>query len=803
MLSRLPPTLRPLVPGIALAVAILAAYTASLRGEFLWDDDLHITANATVAGPLGLKEIWTSSRALYFPLTLTNFWAQYALWGAEPFGYRVVTLLFHVGSALLLWRVLLALRVPGAWLGAALWALHPVQVESVAWICELKNTQSAVFFLAAILAWTRWLDGTRPPDASRPTAPPTRSGKAARKAVAAPVANASHGAYAWTLLFAVLAILSKPSTVMLPVVLGLCTWWRRGHLGWPDAVRLVPFFALSALAAGWTIWEQKFNSGAIGEAWDQTLPERFAIAGRVVWFYLGKLVWPNPLIFIYPRWEIDGANPAVYLGIAAFAAAAAALWLGRNGRLRPLFIAGVYFAALLFPVLGFFSVYFFRYSFVGDHFQYLAGMGPLALVGAGLASLPRRLPWLAGAAVLLPLTLLTALHTRAFLNNEALWRDTVAKNPAASMAWFNLGDVLSREGRHEEAIAAIGRGLEWRPGDPYALNDLGNALAILGRSEEAVALFRQALDAKPDFGSAHTNLGHALDDLGRPEEALRHYRRAVELEPDSPEILNNLGVALAKAGLPQEAQPHLEAALRLRPLDAPTHDNLAGTLRALGRIDEALRHHADSLRLKPDSAEAHANFGRTLRTAGRTGEAFAAFERALTLQPGLTSARVQYAHALAEAGRPDEARAALERAVDLDPASADARTNLGATLAEAGRLDEAIAQWRAAIEADPNFVAAHENLGNAYASRQRWTEAAAAFGEAVRIDGNTPGRRVQLAVSLVNAGRLADAVPHFEAALALQPGAAELHETFAQVLRALGRNRDAFHHFEEAARLRR
>ena len=284
------PSSRRLLFGALLTAALAAVYWQSLRGDFLWDDDLHVTANPTIVGPLGLKEIWTTARANYFPLVLTNFWVQHALWGLNPFGYHGVTVLCHAFAAVLLWRVLLRLGVPGAWLGAALWALHPVQVESVAWICELKNTQSAVFFLAAILFWLRWLKVGRVSD------PPLPGGDVQRgpETRATPAVHR----YALALLYALLAILSKPSTVMLPVALALVAWWQNRRLERRTLLALVPFFALSAVAAGWTIWEQKFHSGAQGAAWDQTFLERVLIAARVVWFYLGKLLWPAPLMFV-------------------------------------------------------------------------------------------------------------------------------------------------------------------------------------------------------------------------------------------------------------------------------------------------------------------------------------------------------------------------------------------------------------------------------------------------------------------------------------------------------------------------
>ncbi len=776
----------PWLPALLLAGATFGVYVPSLGGDFLWDDDLHITENPTIIGPLGLKEIWTSARANYFPLVLTNFWAQHALWGLEPLGYRLVTLAFHVGSALLLWRVLLRLRVPGAWLGAALWALHPVQVESVAWICELKNTQSAAFFLLAVLAYLRWVEVGRVLDPPLPTADRRR------------------GWYFLALLFAILAILSKPSTVMLPVALGLCAWWVRGRLEWRDAWRLAPFFTLSAIAAGWTIWEQKFNSGAIGPEWSQTFPERVAIAGRVIWFYLGKLAWPEPLIFIYPRWEIDAGNPLGFAGaIGALAGLLLLLWRCRAGRLEAGFFAAAYFVALLFPVLGFFSVYFFRYSFVGDHFQYLAAMGPLALAGAVVARVAGRRSALVGGALVIALGLASARQSRVYLNNEALWRDTLAHNPAAVMAWLNLADTYAQAGRLDEAIATFHRALEIRPTDPYGWNDLGNVLTLAGRADEALSHFERALELKPDFPDALSNYGNALRRVGRSDEAILRYRRALELKPHHAGALNNLGAELAQTGRAAESLALFERALQVKPGDVATVDNLASALRELGRWDDALARHHEAIRLKPAFAEAHANLGRTLFVQGRVTESLEHFSRALALKPALPVAISHYATALAAAGRGAEALEQLARGVELAPRSAEAHLNLGVALAQAERTDEAVARFETAVQLAPGFAAAHANLGNAFLAQRRWARAIPALEAVVRLQPDSATAHVQLAVARVNDGQLSAAVPHFETALRLNPRAAEVHDQFGQVLSALGRRREAFEHLEEAARLRR
>lgn len=689
-----PPGLRrPVGLAVALVLAIVAAYGLSLRGDFLWDDDLHITANPTIVGPLGLTEIWTTARANYFPLVLTNFWAQHALWGLNPLGYRLVTLACHALAALLLWRVLRQLRVPGAWLGAALWALHPVQVESVAWICELKNTQSAVFFLLAIGCWLRWLDsGRRVPE----------------QADEARLAGARRH-FGWALLFALLAILSKPSTVMLPVVLGLLTWWVHRRLTWRDLVPLLPFLVLSAAAAAWTIWEQRVNSGAEGAEWAQTWPERFAIAGRVVWFYLGKLVWPAELIFIYPRWSVDAGSPRAFAPLAAGCGVLALLWWRRDGALRPVFAGAIYFGALLFPVLGFFSVYFFRYSFVGDHFQYLASMGPLVLAGAGLTVLGERLGPATGRAYILggivPAGVLavsgamTWRESRAYLNSESLWRTTLARNPDAFMAWANLGDTLVQQGRHPEAIVAFRRALQLRPDDPPVNNDLGCELVAIGQAHLAIPVLERALQLRPGYVEAHNNLGNALSRVGRSDEAIAHY----------------------------------EAAVKLKPTHAEAHDNLGCELVLKGRLGEAIACFEAAVRLKPDAAKYRRDLGAALGRAGRLPEAIVQWEHVARLDPAAPAAQAVLGNALAAAGRWEEALARFQTARRLAPDDAELHGNVGVALGTLGRLPEAVVALQEAIRLRPGFGEAHHNLGQILRSLGKNLEAAEHLDEAERL----------------------------------------------------------------------
>ncbi len=766
------PTSRRVLLGAALVGLVVLAYVLTLRGEFLWDDDLHVYKNPRIIGPEGLAEIWTTAAANYFPLVLTNFWVQHALWGLHPLGYHAVTIACHAMCAVLLWRVLLALGAVelGAWLGAAVWALHPVQVESVAWIAELKNTQSGVFFLLSILFWLRWLDAPRRRD------------------------------YALALACALLALLSKPSTVMLPVALMLLAWWRRGEWRWRDLGRLAPLFALSALASGWAIWEQRVHSGAEGAAWNQAPLERIVIAGKTTWFYLGKLLWPRPLAFIYPRWEISARARDLLPALGVLVALGALWW--RRERWRAGFVAAAFFVALLFPVLGFFNVYFFRYSFVGDHFQYLASLAPLALVGVALARLPRKFFLGVAAVLVLGLGALTFRQSRNYLNNVALWRATVTDNPGAHMAWMNLADSLSKAGRHTEAIDAFHRANALQPEDPDGHSDLGCELVLVGQPAAALPEFEAALRLRPTYAETHNNLGNAFWYLGRHEDALAAYRRAVELKPDYGEAHNNLGAALAQLGRAEEALPHFAIALRVNPEHVEAHDNLGNALRSLGRLPEAIAEHEKTLRLRPNFAEAHNNLAIELAASGRTDDALAHFRRALELRPDFVAASGGLAKLLVATGHDDEAKRQLETSVKLAPNSAAAHNNLGSFLAQSGHNAEAIAEFEQTVRLDPNWMPARMNLGNAYATAQRWLDAAKQFENAAKLQPASAEAFSSLGVALANSDRTEAAARSFVRALQLNPKSAELHEQLAQVLRALGRNAEALDHLDRAAKLR-
>jgi tetratricopeptide (TPR) repeat protein len=606
--------------GLLLVAALFIAYQPAWHAGFIWDDDNHLTNNPCIVGPLGFKDIWTSSEAMYFPLVLTSFWVLHAIWGLDPLPYHLINIAMHAACAVLLWHVLRRLNVPGAWLGAALWALHPAQVESVAWISELKNTQSGLFFLMAILFFLRWHETTAAAQARKPAA---RSNRAM-----APTGKGNEWDYALALFCAILALLSKPSTVMLPVALLLCWWWRERRWPWHNLVRLLPFFFLSAAVSAWAIWEQKYHAGALGPAWAQSWPERALIAGKVIWFYLGKLIWPQPLMFIYPRWVIDVSHPAAWLPTLAAVAALLLLWWYRDRLMWPLFFAFDYFVILLFPVLGFFNVYFFRYSFVGDHFQYLASMGPLALAGSGVVAafelLKKHQVALRTAAygvILVGLGTLTWQQTRAYGNAETLYRTTIANNPNCWMCYNNLGTLLAQTGQRQAAAQQFQQALRIKPDHAEAYYNLGIISAGYGKLDEAVERYRQALQINPRYTEAHNNLGSALVGLGRLDEGIEQYRQALRIDPGHAKAHNNLGTALAAAGKFDEAVDQFREALKVNPRYADAHLNRGLALSRQEKQEEAIQDFREALRIQPGYAAAHEALARSLIALGRKDEA--------------------------------------------------------------------------------------------------------------------------------------------------------------------------------------
>jgi protein O-mannosyl-transferase len=584
---------------LLLIAATLVAYWPAMHGGFIWDDDAYVTKNLALQSVRGLEAIWLKPEASsqYYPLVFTSFWVEYHLWKLNPLGYHLVNILLHASNVILLWLVLRRLQIKGAWWAAAIFAVHPVMVESVAWITERKNLLSGLFYLLAVLVYLRFRPLTNGATAS----------------------TWNWRRYPWVLALFLCALLSKTVTCSLPAALMLLVWWKRGWVEKRDWLALTPLFVLGAGLGLMTAWLEKFQVGANGADWALSFVQRCLLAGRALWFYAGKLVCPYPLSFVYPRWQIEAGNSWAYLFVITALGVVVALWLLRRRIGRGPLVGVLFFAGTLGPALGFANVYYFRYSFVADHFQYLAAMGLLALAAAGMATAlnyfqPGR-PFLGtglGGMTLLVLGLLTWRQCGMYTNLETLWRATIARNPGCWMAYDNLGKELFKEDRIDEAISQFQKAMRLWPNDADAHCGLGVTLGRKGQFDEAINQIQEAIRLKPGYPEAYCNLGTTLGMMGRIDEAISQFREAIRLKPDYAEAYCNLGTALLMNGQIDEAICQYQEAIRLNPDYAEAHYGLGTILGMKGQTDEAINQFQEALRLKPDYAEARRNLAHAL-----------------------------------------------------------------------------------------------------------------------------------------------------------------------------------------------
>jgi protein O-mannosyl-transferase len=546
---------------LSIGVVVISAYLPAIQGGFIWDDGAHVT-KPDLRSLHGLWRIWFEVGATqqYYPLLHSTFWLEHRLWGDAAVGYHIANILLHVLAASLLLVVLRRLKVPGAALAAASFALHPVHVESVAWITEQKNTLSTVFYFSALLAYLRF-------DEKR---------------------QVHHYAIASTIF--VMALLTKTVTGTLPAALLVIFWWQRGHLSWRrDVGPLLPWFVVGAIGGLVTAWVERNLIGAEGARFEFSLLQRTILAGRVVWFYLGRLLLPVNLTFIYPRWSL---NPLVwwhYLYPLGVLGAVATTWMLRRKWRAPLAVS-LLFIGTLFPVLGFFNVFPFIFSFVADHFQYLASAGIIAAASATFAVISTRMEWPRWQGLTLSIALLALLGTMTwrqslvYTDAQTLYRATISKNPACAMCRNNLGVLLSDSGQTAAAIEQFEEFLRLNPDDHMAFaahNNLGLMLSRWGLRSEAIEHYAHSLRLKPNDTQVHFNLGSVLLDSGQPSEAAKHFEQVVK---DLEEVVT--------------IRPRTRAML------AEAHYRLGNALVRLERLSEAKAEYESALRINPYHAEA-------------------------------------------------------------------------------------------------------------------------------------------------------------------------------------------------------
>jgi tetratricopeptide (TPR) repeat protein len=514
--------------GGAIVLMVLLAYLPALRGGFVWDDDSWtFRIAALLRDTSGLREIWVRPTAMqqYYPLSGTSFWLDYQLWKFWPAPYHVENVLLHALSALLFWRLLRQLEVAGAWVASAVFALHPIMVESAAWITERKNVLSLALCLGAALAYQRHACAEcRKTDQD-----------AAHGAVAA---GSGSLPYVVALLLFVGALLAKTTVCTFPAAVLLITWWRRGQLRLRrDVLPTLPFFAAALAMGAVTFWMEKHHAGAQGAAYALSMSQRFLIAGRAFWFYLGKLLWPANLCFIYPRWQPNVGEWTQWLYPATALGVLLGLWLAKGRIGRGPVTALLFFAGTLFPLLGFFNVYFMRYSFVCDHWVYLPSLAPIALAAFGLSKLhdylggARLLKFAMGGVLLLALGLLTWKQAGTYATMESLWRNTIDGNPDSWMAHNSLGNALFRTGKTNAAISEFEQAIRLKPDLAEAYTSLGVALNSKGQLDDGMARFQDAIRVQPDYAEAHYDLAIAFQQKGQIDDAIIELQEAVRLKP--------------------------------------------------------------------------------------------------------------------------------------------------------------------------------------------------------------------------------------------------------------------------------
>ena len=597
-----------LLRGAVLVAMIFVAYAPVLSAGFIWDDDANVIENATLRSVDGLRQIWFVPRSIqqYYPLMYTSYWFEYQVWGLHPLGYHLVNLLLHSAATLLVWRLLVRLQVPGAWFAAALFALHPVEAESVAWVTERKNVLSLTLVLAAMLAYFRFA----PPESGVAPAPSTDRWKW----------------YALAFALFALALFAKTVVVTAPAALLVITWWKRGRIFVRDVVWLAPFFTLAVAMGLMTTWMETYHVGASGDEWRFSPLERLLLAARSLEFYVVTLLWPQPLAFFYPRFVVDLHVWWQYVLLIVVVVVPVLLWLARQRLGRGPLAAVLIYSGVMLPVLGFFNVYYYRFAFVSDHFQYHASIALLALFAAGVAAganslslTGRRFAQIACAGLLIVCGVLTFRQTFIYHDVETLYLDTMAKNPGGWTAYANLSSYYDSQGRHSEAMQLARTALSLGPHEPNTHNNLGVFLFNQGRREG----FKQ----------------------GQIEEAIEHLRETLRLDPDRIEARKNLAVAFALSGRNEEALEQWTALLKTAPRFAEAHFEIANLYVARGEYSLAVEQYAQAVEIRPAYFDAVHNLGALLLQMGQVDRAIAYLEEALRLNPDSPLARANLDHA--------------------------------------------------------------------------------------------------------------------------------------------------------------
>ncbi len=626
----------------AITLITFFVYFPSLTNGFIWDDDDYIINNFSIQKTEGLKEIWFSYKTpQYYPVVFSSFWLEYQLWGQNPTGYRVVNLVFHIFNALLIYLILFKLYKPIALPAALIFALHPVQVETVAWITERKNIFGAFFYLLATFFYIRFYESQQKKD------------------------------YGLSLLSFTFALLSKSITATFVIVPLLIRWWQGRKFCPRDFIQLTPFVLLGFAAGLNTVYLEIVRVGAKGSSWSLPLLGKLVLPGKIILFYIYKLVFPYELIFFYPRWSIDPSIFRQWLPSLCVALTLGLLLFYRAKVGRAAFALFLCFVASLFPALGFFNVYPMMYSYVADHFQYIASISMIILLCAAAGFIAQRMvferfafaPKTRQIAFIVALVIIVPIlgfksysYSKVFKNRETLFMDVIRKNPGAWMAHNNLGMVYISKGEVSRAFDQFQQTLKIRPKDCTALNNLGNIYKARGSWEKARTAYETCLAADPEYATAHNNLGLVHVHSGDLRQARERFEKAAALDPMAHNTQLNLGLLYLQQKEYDKSMAHYQKAIAIHPYYVEAYLQMGLLYAQTGRNTKARQAFEKVLEIDPDNFHAHNNLGILYRHDGRVEAAVVHFRKAVTLDPNSLQARYNLGEALLELGQKDEAR---------------------------------------------------------------------------------------------------------------------------------------------------
>ncbi len=581
----------------ALCLLTLLIYIPTYKAGFIWDDDV-LAGNALHSqGWQGLRDIWFSLKfGDYVPITATTFWVEWQIHGGMKEIQHATNIVLQALNVVLLWRVLLHLKIRGAWLVAAVFAVHPVCVASVTWLAERKNTLSMFFYLLGLLCFLRSVATVESKAPSRQTSP--RFG-----------ANPGRD-YFLSFVFFLLALLSKSSAVVLPVVMLLCLWWRTGRMDRRELPRVAPFFVFALILGVVTLVGHHLYApkNTTGDDW----LVRSLTATRAVWFYLEKDLLPVGLTLHYPRWKIEPSSALNYLPGLALLGMFILFWRFRQSWGRACLFGFGYYIVALGPALGFLNMAFLSMGQVADHFQYLALPGIIALLVGGAFHFFQRLPEkfipatssFFSVLVLASLASLSWQHQRLMANPEALWEDNIKKNPDSWVAQNNYGGILAARGQFEAAIPFYQEALKKQTELPTVEKNLGRALVSAGKPEEAVGHYLESIRLKPDDLKTRNDLGIVYMELGKTNEAISCFETAVEGDPVNATFLSNLLQLLVLNGEKKRANEVSQTWLQRAPTSSVANKNMGQLLLENGKLEGAVFHYKEAVRLNPDFVEA-------------------------------------------------------------------------------------------------------------------------------------------------------------------------------------------------------